>query len=363
MGINGRKVWQHAAGDMDRNYVELCIRHGVILNGPGHQGSWPACVAALEQEGWSSKKLSDLRRFCEDMQDGDLVVLRLGTKLIPAVGVIVGSYEWCDAFGDVDGWVLEHVRRVRWLWVGQQPKAFGAYAVKWGDTTQLLNAGEVWNWVETLELETQHAADLLPALPDASHAKEIQFDRISDFLFDRGLASSSIAHLMAEIGELTRIARWYERAESEEERRDGTFRNRPSEHETVAYLVVPLLRALGWTPQRMAVEWNKVDVALFDALPRDDATLAVVVEAKKMGRACLAARLQATGYAKTRPACQRLIVTDGLRYGVYVKQADGAFALHAYLNLTRLRDAYPAYDCGGAEDALLAMSPDWRPRS
>lgn len=65
--------------------------------------------------------------------------------------------------------------------------------------------------------------------------REIDYSRISEFLFDRGVASASITRLMDEIGELTRIARWYGRAKAKH----------PSEHETVAYLVVPLLRALG----------------------------------------------------------------------------------------------------------------------
>lgn len=54
-----------------------------------------------------------------------------------------------------------------------------------------------------------------------------------------------------------------------------------------------------------------------------------------------------------------VIVTDGLRYGIYVSDENKDFRLFAYLNLTRLRRDYPVYLCRGAEDALLAMSPDW----
>ena len=54
---------------------------------------------------------------------------------------------------------------------------------------------------------------------------------------------------------------------------------------------IPLLRALVWTPQRMAVEWNYVDLALFDRLPRSDQSLRVVVEAKKMDNACLSSHV------------------------------------------------------------------------
>ncbi len=130
--------------------------------------------------------------------------------------------------------------------------------------------------------------------------------------------SASITALLNEIGELTRIAKWYQRA------------NKPSEHETVAYLVVPLLRALGWTPQRMAVEWNRVAMS------------------------------QAMSYSDGKTACHRLIVTDGLRYGVYTRIKAEPFQLHAYLNLTRLRHSYPIYECSGAEEALLAMAPEWQ---
>lgn len=172
---------------------------------------------------------------------------------------------------------------------------------------------------------------------------------VSEFLFDQGVASASITTLLAEVGELTRIAKWYERSSP------------PSEHETVAYLVVPLLRALGWTPQRMAVEWNHLDLALFRELPRGDSTLQVVVEAKKMTHSCLTALPQATSYARNRYGCHRLILTDGLRYGVYTRNPAEEFDLYAYLNLARLRRDYPAYGCKGAEDALLAMAPEWVP--
>jgi len=347
VNIAGVTVWQQAAGDTDRNYAELCIRWGVILNGPGDAGPWPQCAEALRNDGRSSKKLTDLRRFAEDMRDGDVVVLRIGTSTVVAVGRIAGPYEWHDSFGDVDGWRLQHVRRVQWLWVDlDKPKFFDTYAMKLGDTTQKLNQGPVMDWLSGLQTDDD-AIPALPAMFAAAEAGEVAFEEISDFLFDHGVASTSINSLLSEIGELTRIAKWYQRSDA------------PSEHETVAYLVVPLLRALGWTPQRMAVEWNRVDLALFERLPRSDETLQVVVEAKKMGNSCLSAKSQAMAYAAGKAGCHRLIVTDGLRYGVYSHGKSGKFELFAYLNLARLRRHYPIHECHGAEEALLAMSPEW----
>ena len=33
MNIAGRNIWQQAAGDTNRDYVALCLKWGVILNG------------------------------------------------------------------------------------------------------------------------------------------------------------------------------------------------------------------------------------------------------------------------------------------------------------------------------------------
>lgn len=351
MDTSGKAIWQQAAGDTDRNYADLCLKWDVILNGPGSAGPWPSCKDILLADGMSARKATDIKRFSEEMQDGDFVVLRTGTTTIHGVGQVVGPYEWRDEFGDVDGWNLQHVRRVRWLWHSHgDPKVFDTHSMKLGDTTQKLSGGAVAVWLAELDIPQNGWSRPLAILPDAAVEAEVTIQRISEFLFDHGVASASITALLGEIGELTRIAKWYQRS------------GMPSEHETVAYLVVPLLRALGWTPQRMAVEWNYVDVALFERLPRVDESLRVVVEAKKMDNSCLSLSTmsQAMSYAQTRPQCHRLIVTDGMRYGVYVRSDTEPFKLQAYMNLARLRHDYPAYGCGGAEDALLAMAPEWK---
>jgi len=233
------------------------------------------------------------------------------------------------------------------------PKTFDTYALKQGDTTQKLDEGPVTDWLSTLPVPDGSFSRPLVDLPSLDKPNEITVTEISEFLFDHGVASDSITNLLNEIAELIRIAKWYQNS--------NKTSGKPSEHETVAYLVVPLLRALGWTPQRMAVEWNYVDVALFEQLPRIDETLRVVVEAKKMDNSCLNAISQAKSYAEGKPACHRLIVTDGLRYGIYTRREIEPFRLYAYMNLTRLMHDYPIYQCKGAEEALLAMAPEWKP--
>jgi len=350
MDTNGRAIWQIAAGDTDRSYEDLFLRWDVILNGPGDFGKWPDCKSDLRKVDWvSSRKITDVERFCTGIQNGDFVVLRMGTSSVLGFGQVVGGYEFQEIFSDVDGWDLQHTRRVRWLWKHDgNPAQFDTYALKLGDTTQILDSKPVEEWIRSLDVPELLLSRPLIELPHPQNSTSISIDKISEYLFDQGVASGSIQKLTNEMDELVRIARWYQRS------------NYPSEHETVAYLVVPLLRALGWTPQRMAIEWNRVDIALFDSLPRMDESLAVVVEVKKMGKSCLSALSQAMSYSQGKENCKRLIVTDGLRYGLHTKDTSGDYKLHSYMNLTDLRDSYPIYDSFGAKEALLTMAPEWR---
>ncbi|MCE2919146.1 MAG: hypothetical protein LW837_04315, partial [Roseomonas sp.] len=82
MKIGNRAVWQQAAGDTDRDYSEICVRWGVILNGPGEKGPWPDCEKPLREDKQSERKITDLRRFAEKRKAGDIVVLRLGTAKV-----------------------------------------------------------------------------------------------------------------------------------------------------------------------------------------------------------------------------------------------------------------------------------------
>ena len=337
--------WQQAAGDRDRNYTAQCLDNDVILNGPGIYGHFNENNNEYNTKNLpSSKKITDIYRFANEMKDGDIVVLRLGTNEIHGVGIIVGEYEWNDFFGDIDGWDLQHTRRVKWLWSGL--KKFATYTLKWGDTTQRLDSQEVIHWIHSLNLSFENITDI-KKLPSRKEYK-ISFSDIENSLFSFGVSDMSIKNLSNEFESLVRIASWY------------TKYDNPSESETVTYLSVPLLRTLGWTPQKMAIEWNNVDIALFENLPRKDENLSVVVEAKKKDSSCLTAFSQAEGYAKNKNNCQRLIVTDGLRYGVYIKDnTKNEFQLYAYANLLRLQECYPTYNCHGACEAFKAMTPEW----
>ena len=345
MNIEGKVLWQHAAGDRDHEHVDVCLKWDVILVGPG-EVSW--------QDSDHDQARKEVRAFCEQMQEGDIVVLKVGQN---AYGVgVLGEYKWWDEFNDVDGWALGHARRVSWLWKYKvEPKWFDRALTR--STTQRINSDVVRKWLEELEVDDDRKDRIERSHRDLPKiGKDVDGDQIAKYLFNKGIASDSIRSLLDPNGDFLRIAAWYNRWP------EGTD---PSEHETVSHLVVPLLRILGWTPQRMAIEWNNIDVALFSRLPRDGDHLSIVLEAKKVRNACLSwAVTQAQGYAKSRSNCLRLIVTDGLRYGVFTRQSthEGeGFSLYAYLNLNRPRTEYSIYGCKGAREAILAMTPEWQP--
>ena len=281
-------------------------------------------------------------------------VLRIGTKHIYGVGV-VGEYSWCDEFNDVDGWDLGHTRRVRWLWRYDvegncKPKDFDTYEMKLGDTTQHLDAPAVVSWLESLQVPDAQTSCSLPDLPHRNKDEgEVSTDEIADFLFQEGIASDSIRNLLDKNGEFIRIANWYN---------GGSRGHSPSEHETVSHLVIPLLRILGWTPQRMALEGREL---MSRCSPECLLTLDIFLWSSKRRRfatpvcrgQCI--RPRTTQRRWSLQNCRRLVVTDGLRYGVY-KRVGTDFRRYAYLNLTRLRNEYPIYNCKGAKEAILAMN-------
>ena len=358
MDIAGRRIWQHSAGDEGHEHVDLCLKYDVVVIGPGH-APWEEAHRAWQRP--------PVVRFCggrpDEMQDddNDIVVLKLGVSKVYGVGVL-GELTWCDEFNDVDGWNLGHARRVRWIWNyvdhnGGAPKSFYPKRPLSRSTTRLYSP-IVTNWLASPEVPDPEGEYDLADLPTSS--ENVTGEDIAKYLFDMGIASDSIRDLLDPNGEFVRIAAWYS---------GWPWGTTPSEHETVSHLVVPLLRVLGWTPQRMALEWNNIDLALFSRLQRTggngrrEANINAVVEAKRVWSPCLGwAVSQAKHYARPLEICHRLIVTDGLRYGVFTKKNSAdQFSIYAYLNLTRPRAKYPIYNCKGAREATLAMTPEWRP--
>ena len=113
-----RGVWQIGAGAANRSHVDTFLSYGVALIGPGDPGPWsPERYAEEDDERF-------IRRFATEVQKDDVVVLRVGRSAIHAVGIVDCEYQHLPVFEDVNGWDLQHCRRVRWFTL-PKPYDFG----------------------------------------------------------------------------------------------------------------------------------------------------------------------------------------------------------------------------------------------
>lgn len=304
-------IWQVSADPVSRTYADVFLKYGVALIGPGDAGPW-----TLER-GDDAFDGSFVRRFESEIASDDVFLLRTALAKVAAVGVVAGMYVYVNAFDDVNGWDLQHARRVRWVRLPSEHEfrsaVFGANPPR---------GSRVWNeevvnfakrFLNSPPSHWQSAP--LPALP----AEQLPLASVPD----------ALAGLVAQTADLLPLMQDRERL--------GEL---PSEDELIVHFVVPLLRALGWPPEHIAVKWRYVDVAVFRSLPRTPESCRFVIEAKRLGSGVEGALEQAQGYVTALGAACDAIVTDGIRYRMY----DGkhSFAPMAFANLANLKQ--PAAD-------------------
>jgi hypothetical protein len=315
-------VWAVSAGGSGREYKDLFLRYGAMFIGGGKPQGVPA--------------------FREQVREGDLVAM-LGPKgkkhEISYVGRVTGTYEQLQDF-DVDGWELNHSRRVAWRSL-ETPEILpvqvrSTFCRAPSARERIL---EMW----------QAGADREAEQPLAnSPAEMVEIEDVIAPLIGSGLPVARAEEIASALRRVQRLARWYDEGNDQ-----GV-----SEHEVRTFLVIPLLLGLGWSEQRIRIEYMHVDVALTAEARRGDEPPVAVIETKKLGAGLeRSAADQARGYAGRFPECQRCIVTDGLRWMLSEKQG-GDWQDIAY---TRLRSLYKTHpyrkNLGGAVRLFTALLP------
>ena len=304
-----RTIWQISGGPASRSYADVFLRHGVGLIGPGDPGPWSG---ARYDYDWAIKGF--VESFAAKAKSGDVVLLRTGLTTIRAVGVVTDEYTYESRFDDVNGWDLQHCRRIRWCELPGDhdfgTSVFGANPSRFCRVQNPQVVEYSLRFVNSPPTRWQEAD--LPQLP----AEELLLDEIPDSF--RDLVGQ--AHDYAMLAEDRLL-----------------FPEYPSEHEIVGHFVIPFLRALGWPIERIAVEWRRMDVALFSAVPRVPENCQFVIEAKRFGAGVEGAFDQARAYVEKLGVMRDVVVTDGVRYRLY--SASEGFAPAAYANLARLKPA------------------------
>lgn len=304
--MKNRSVWQISGGPTDRSYADVFLKYGVALIGPGDAGAWAPERGDDEFEG------GYVRRFAQEVQVGDVFLLRSGASTIRAIGLVASDYVYLPQFDDVNGWDLQHGRRVRWcdlpIEYAFEARVFGANPPR---VTRVANPGVLGYAEQFINSPPTHwQAAPLPDLPD----EEPVLTKVPPFLED----------IVARVHDLAKLY-W-----------DGNaFGDFPREDELVAHYVVPLLQSLGWPVERIGVKWRDVDVCLFRSLPRSPENCHFIIEAKRLGSGVEGALEQAKGYLQNLAISRDIVVTDGIRYRMY--SAEKGFAPIAYANLAWLK--------------------------
>jgi hypothetical protein len=217
---NERPVWQVGGGPTQRSYVDQLIEFGVALIGPGDAGEWNTALSDDDFGG------SGVRRFATEPGLGDIVLLRSGQSTIHAVGLIASAYLYLPQFDDVNGWDLQHSRRVRWYHLpapyGFGAAVFGANPRRFGRINVDTVIAYAQRFIQSPPTDWQTAS--LPSLPDP----EPELSSIPE----------SLPGIVALAHDLGRI--YWDREQ---------FGERPCEDEMIAHYAIPLLRALGWPPE------------------------------------------------------------------------------------------------------------------
>lgn len=207
--------------------------------------------------------------------------------------------------------------------------------------------------------------------------REIEDKEILEFLVREGLQLSIAEGLTATFNRIRLLANYYYEAIYQRQEID---RKDIREHEARAFLILPLLTALGWPEQQMKIELEvrgespagkagKIDIACFAKPYRrnknkepnnEDCTL--IIETKHFRSGLDMAPEQGKAYAEHFPHCKAILVSNGYCYKAYERNLDTReFSQEpsAYLNLLRPRDGYPLDpdNVDGALEVLRLMLP------
>ena len=352
--------WQVASGDVGRDYSRLFLDHDVMCIGPGRFGGYDDQRYAefFRTEQFTPAKTTMIRKFHDDVQIGDIILLRKGQEVV-GIGIVAGDYDHDDRFDDVNGWDLEHCRRVIWqrhfadaLRTMQDKKKLFGHLKQQATFSSVTRAnGEVLDRIEPLigKIKTRKLVEM-PASPP----KPLSPEELGQQLFSKGIANDAVDRVLTAIERQRRLLKWYK-----EQRRES---QRPKEHEVVAHMVLPLLLALGWSEQLLAIEWGKIDLAAFCNTPTTAETCVLICEAKEMRHGLQGVLEQAVGYTKKLKLkrCKRILLTQGARFYSYDRPSKGwSYPLPptGYINVEKIRTEHVFPPNTNAVDTIVALSP------
>lgn len=354
-------VWQIAAGDSARDYSQMLIEHDVMIMGPGEYGSAKDGMEQYEDAinaGWcSSTKARAIERFYTDVKPGHFVLLRRGHRVVAFGLVEQDTYEWDERFDDVYGWDLQHSRRILW-----QDHLMNRLEDIQRETDLFSQRRQIPTFTRVRdESVLSSIRSLFPEcrtrphrpLPDPP-SNLLHDEQLGEGLFSRGLSLQAVDSLLTAIGRQRRLLKWYYE--------HGVASGRPTEHEVVAYMVLPMLLSLGWSEQLLAIEWHKVDLAAFRRIPTVAEVCALVCEAKGMWHGLQGSLAQAARYVADLGLtnCRKVMLTQGGRFYLFDRLQHGATwnpRPSGYFNVEKIRRSYVVPLGTDALESMVSLMP------
>ncbi|HLO99867.1 MAG TPA: hypothetical protein VK171_14830, partial [Fimbriimonas sp.] len=344
------------AGTAGRFVSDIFEKHDVGCLGPGRFGEYSGKHYARDK--WSTKSALDcLHRLAIEMQPGDLVVLRSGLHAV-GIGIVADApYEFNKSFDDLFGWDLQHTRRIIWqdhlvseLKTCQQAGPLFRHMKQMVSLTRLQNDRSLPLLRPLLEKVEVRQLRGLPPQPTDS----LSLEQLGQRLFSKGLSNETSDRVVEAVRRLRRLYDWYQQPMQAP--------GRPTEHEVVAHMILPLLVALGWSEQLLAVEWHKVDLAAFGRTPTDRDSCVLVCEAKSGDHGLQDVEHQAFGYISRLRLTnwRKVLVTQGGRYYVFSRKSSNWEAigeLTGYYNLDLIREDNIFPSGTNQIDTLVGLTP------
>ncbi len=328
------KVWQIATGDSGRDYSGLFFDHDIMIIGPSDKGD---ALKTIYADGIPNSSGSQVHNFAHCPDPGDRVLMRFGKQVI-GVGQIPADenaqYSFDETFASVYGWDLCHTRRVKWA----QNYDLCSLANVYSQSKQKPSFTGVQD-PNILKLVEQIANNVfggdlkeLPTIDTSLYDDE----NLGLELFRAGVSNRNIDDILSTLRQAERLCSWYW----------SDFSGRyPTEQEVISHIVLPLFLGLGWSHQQIAVEWQKVDMALFINTPTTAENCVMAIEAKGLGKALGDVFNQPVGYINSLKLenVKCLVTTDGANLFVYqrdTKSMEWDQTPIGYLSVPRLQREY-----------------------
>jgi hypothetical protein len=175
----------------------------------------------------------------------------------------------------------------------------------------------------------------------------LELANLKNHFIEHGIRIGDAINIADTINRIIMLVKWYKQ-------------NDPKvlEHELRSFMVIPFLLSLGWSEQKIKIEYNKIDIALFEKsyTTKNKNDPIVIIETKTFDDGLSLAKNQIEYYVENYPQCSTMVTTNGYRYYIYLK-GNGIFELYSYFNLLDMREFdYIENSVTGILEGIISLS-------